>query len=356
MPTFDIIKKSNPEKTFRVASVIGKFDLESENVVEHFIGEISIPEKWSVGLIVGGSGTGKTTIAKQLFGDNYVKGFNYGNNTIIDDMPENRSIDEITKTFNSVGFNSPPSWLKKYEVLSNGEKMRVDLAMAILSDSDFFVFDEFTSVVDRQVAKVGSYAMQKAIRKTEKRFIAVTCHHDVEDWLLPDWVFNTDTMTFHNNEGQKKNRPSLRFRIFETKERDKFWKVFSRYHYLTHSIHKGCRIFVLVINEEVCGFCAVLQMAGKKNMKQGHRLVLKPDYQGLGLSKPFLENVGDILLKTKDRFVFTTSNPAMIKYLKYDKNWKCKTYGRQGIQKNFKHMNKTSSRNRITTTWEYSPI
>ena len=97
-------------------------------------------------------------------------------------------------------------------------------------------------------------------------------------------------------------------------------------------------------------------MAGKKNMKQGHRLVLKPDYQGLGLSKPLLENVGKILKQTNDRFVFTTSNPAMIKYLKSDKNWKCKNFGRQGVQKNFKHMNKTSSRNRITTTWEFSPI
>ena len=40
MPTFDIIKESKPSKTFRVASVIGKFDLQSENIVEHFKGDI----------------------------------------------------------------------------------------------------------------------------------------------------------------------------------------------------------------------------------------------------------------------------------------------------------------------------
>ena len=115
-------------------------------------------------------------------------------------MPQNSSMEEIAKTFNSVGFSSPPSWLKPYSVLSNGEKMRVDLARSLLLDVPMFAFDEFTSVVDRNVAKIGSYAMQKAIRRTNKRFIACTCHYDVEEWLCPDWVFDTNKMEF-----QKKN-------------------------------------------------------------------------------------------------------------------------------------------------------
>lgn len=40
-------------------------------------------------------------------------------------------------------------------------KLRVYLANAILSDKELFVFDEFTSVVDRNVAQIGSFAMQK---------------------------------------------------------------------------------------------------------------------------------------------------------------------------------------------------
>ena len=93
--------------------------------------------------------------------------------------------------------------------------MRVDLARAMLESNELFVFDEFTSVVDRNVAQIGSFAMQKAIRKTQKKFIAVTCHHDVRDWLLPDWIFDTDTMTFQKFEGQKKNRPDINFEIYE---------------------------------------------------------------------------------------------------------------------------------------------
>jgi ABC-type glutathione transport system ATPase component len=204
MPTFNIIKTAEPKKTFRVASIMGKFDLESNQIKEHFEGNIDIKDNWQIGLIVGKSGSDKTTIAKQLFPDSYITNFEYLAETILDDMPKNCSVEDITMAFNSVGFSSPPSWLKPYLVLSNGEKMRVDLARAILEEKNLFVFDEFTSVVDRNVAQIGSFAMQKAIRKTNKQFIAVTCHFDVQDWLMPDWIFNTDTMTFQSLEGQKK--------------------------------------------------------------------------------------------------------------------------------------------------------
>lgn len=204
MPNFNILRQCTAAKTFRVASVMGAFDLQTENIVECFEGEINLPEKWSIGLIVGKSGTGKTTIAKELFANAYISNFQYSDKSILDDMPKHCSVSEITQAFNSVGFSSPPSWLKSYQHLSNGQKMRVDLANAMLSENKLFVFDEFTSVVDRNVAKIGSLAMQKAIRKTDKQFIAVTCHSDVQEWLMPDWIFNTDTMTFEVI-GEKKN-------------------------------------------------------------------------------------------------------------------------------------------------------
>lgn len=195
---FSIIKQSVAStKSFRVASILGKFDLESSKITEHFDGEIPIEgKKWNVGVIYGNSGTGKTTIAKQLFPNSYVQLFDYSENSIIENMPKEKTTDEIVQTFNSVGFSSPPSWLKPYGVLSNGEKMRVDLARAILENRSPIVFDEFTSVIDRNVAKIASYALQKAIRKQDKQFIALSCHEDVLEWLEPDWVFDTNTMTF----------------------------------------------------------------------------------------------------------------------------------------------------------------
>lgn len=352
MPTFDIIKEVKPKQTFRVASVIGKFDLQSEHIIEHFQGNIDINENWQIGLIVGSSGTGKTTIAKQLFKDAYITKFDYSEETILDDMPKECSLEDITNAFNSVGFSSPPSWLKSYEVLSNGQKMRVDIARAILDDKDFFVFDEFSSVVDRNVAKIGSFAMQKAIRKTKKKFIAVTCHYDVQDWLLPDWVFNTDSMTFQSFERQKKNRPEINFEIYQTADKS-IWKMFAKHHYLSNSHNNAANVFIAMINGEIAGFLSVLHFPHPKvkNMKKVHRLVILPDYQGAGFGIKFLNEIGLIYRKQKQRFVIMTSAPSLIHALKNNNNWNCIRYGRVSEAKKGV-LEGTTSKNRITASFE----
>ncbi len=197
MPNFDIVKEVTPPNSFRVNSIVTNFDLDLNHVHEHFVGNIDIEgREWNVGLIVGGSGTGKSTIAKACFGDAYIKGYEYNAETVLDDMPKDKSLKEIEKAFTSVGFASPPSWLKPYSVLSNGEKMRVDLARSILENRDIVVFDEFTSVVNREVAKTASYAISKAVKRQGKKFVAVACHKDITEWLEPDWIYDTDEKRF----------------------------------------------------------------------------------------------------------------------------------------------------------------
>lgn len=199
---FDFVKKSDVLITDRVQEIISDFDIKLEHSNECFAGNIDIEkQKWNIGLIVGGSGTGKTTIAKEIFGDKYIKYFEYTAKSVIDDMPEKCSTKEIELAFTSVGFSSPPSWLKPYNVLSTGEKMRVDLARAILSENEMIVFDEFTSVVDREVAKTCSIAIQKEIRHRKAKFVAISCHKDIIDYLNPDWVYDTDQKSFFGQRG-----------------------------------------------------------------------------------------------------------------------------------------------------------
>ena len=205
MPHFDIVKKNDPDLTFRVSKIQADFDVKLEHSNEHFVGDIEMPDDWQIGVIVGASGTGKSTIAKELFHEELIDGFEYTAKSVVDDMPKSAKIDDITKMFYAVGFGSVPSWLKPYSVLSNGEKMRVDLARALL-EKDFVCFDEFTSVVDRQVAQTACIAINKAIKKTSKKFVAVTCHYDILDWLQPDWVFDTNKMKcFFGNAHDRKN-------------------------------------------------------------------------------------------------------------------------------------------------------
>lgn len=77
MPHFDIVKRNKIADSFRVQKIRADFDVKPEHSNEHFCGEITIPEEWHIGLIVGGSGTGKSTIAQELFADSYVRTFSY---------------------------------------------------------------------------------------------------------------------------------------------------------------------------------------------------------------------------------------------------------------------------------------
>lgn len=191
MPSFDIVKKIDIKETYRVARVLSDFDMDKSKGDVHFKGEIEIPENWNVGLIYGASGTGKTTLVKELFPDAVVDEFSWGEGAFLDDFQKDIPFEEISKTLYAVGMGSVPSWVRPFHVLSNGEKMRVTLARGLL-ERDFFVFDEFTSVVDRQVAKVCSLAVSRYCKKHKKKFLAVSCHKDVVEWLEPDFTFCTD--------------------------------------------------------------------------------------------------------------------------------------------------------------------
>ncbi|HHH5411653.1 TPA: hypothetical protein ACP06P_001161 [Streptococcus pyogenes] len=62
MPSFNIVKKNDLNSSFKVSKVMADFDVGAEHVREHFIGKIDYPDKWQIGLIVGGSGTGDSDI------------------------------------------------------------------------------------------------------------------------------------------------------------------------------------------------------------------------------------------------------------------------------------------------------
>lgn len=197
MPTAIVVRKNILKKSFRVDSIIDRHELDPSTADFNLNATLDYDNKqWSIGVICGSSGSGKSSLAKELYGNKVITKYDYGDNAIIDEMSKEKCIDEISRVFNSVGFGTIWNWLKPYNVLSNGEQMRVDLARSILENNKLIIFDEFTSVIDRKVAKVASFSISKAIRKENKQFVAVTCHRDIIEWLEPDWIYDTDERRF----------------------------------------------------------------------------------------------------------------------------------------------------------------
>ena len=182
MQTVHAVVECAVQDTFRVKQVAGMFDLPLDaGSWSSFSVEIpSLEDVWNIGVIVGPSGSGKTTIAKKAFGDRLVDRWEWPlNRSVLDGFPADMGIREITQLLGSVGFSSPPAWLRPFRLLSNGEQFRVHLARTLAERPDLAVIDEFTSVVDRTVARIGSAAIGRAVRRFNRRLVAVSCHYDI---------------------------------------------------------------------------------------------------------------------------------------------------------------------------------
>lgn len=350
-------------RSARVSQVEGIFDVPPTQRSE-VSWEVDLPledKPWQVGLICGPSGCGKSTIARKLFGADLINGYDWPDDkTILDGFPEGMGIKDVTRYLGSVGFSSPPAWLRPFRVLSNGEQFRVTMARVLAEARPLSVVDEFTSVVDRQVAQIGSHAIGKAIRRSEGKFVAVTCHMDVEDWLQPDWIYLPAEQRFVWRSLQR--RPEIKIVINRAPYSS--WVLFKHHHYLDHSLNKSALCFVGFVEGVPACLAAWLPalvptVRGKKAYRS-HRIVTLPDYQGVGIGRHVGDWCGSVLAGLGYRVYHGTSHPAEIAARQRSENWRM--HGAPEFSKPYKNtksklqksLNKHHSWNRLMARFVYT--
>jgi GNAT superfamily N-acetyltransferase len=358
MPSFHILRETPVVDSFRVQQVRGMFELDMKSVRHEWTGTLPTDERpWSIGCIVGASGSGKTTIAREIFPEmKFHEGFKWPHDKpLIEGFPEDIPAKEICAAFNAVGFSSPPSWLKPFSVLSNGQKFRAELARSIITYQKGVIFDEFTSVVDRTVAQIGSSAVSKAIRKgNHPPFVAVSCHYDIIDWLDPDWVFDVSTMAFEWRE--RRRFPEIQITIHKSDR--SAWPYFSEHHYLSHDFHKSAQVWIACIDNRPVALGAALHFPHPsiRNFKKEHRVVVLPDFQGVGIGNRLSEWMAERYLSEGMRYISISSNPAMIHYRNKSPKWILTHFGRcnrNGTTRLGNGKGTATSFRRITASFEY---
>lgn len=283
---------------------------------------------WRVGLVVGPSGSGKTSLGQQLFGEEAfyrVEGWP-DDRPIVDAIAPAGDFDAVTAALASVGLGTVPAWLRPYHVLSNGERFRADLARIICEAPARVVVDEFTSVVDRQIAQVGALAFQKAWRRTGGQAVLLSCHYDIVDWLEPDWVFDTRTGTYAGRRLWR--RPRFDLELWQTDWR--YWPLFEPHHYLKVPRMIGATCYVgAVEGEPVCHLAVGTKNVGRTVEARACRLVVMPEWQGAGVGLRFLIAVCQLQLEGKGRLpgrrvttIFHTSHPGLCAALRRDAKWR----------------------------------
>jgi GNAT superfamily N-acetyltransferase len=275
---FDSYRAARVKSLFNVDDG-SRFDLTAELPIEDM--------DWKLGLVVGPSGSGKTSIGRRLFGRDRIATLAWPDDTpIIDNIAPNGTFDHATAALSAVGLGSVPSWLRPYSVLSNGERFRADLARLICDAPAEVVIDEFTSVVDRQIAKIGAFAFGKAWRRTGGRAVLLSCHYDIVEWLQPDWIFDTATGEFSGRCHRR--RPEIALEIRETGW--EWWRYFEQHHYLKVPRAIAARCYVGFLDGEPVAHVAVSTRPGLREAR-ACRLVVMPEWQGAGIGLRFLNEV-----------------------------------------------------------------
>tara|TARA_R100001369_G_scaffold55756_1_gene82563 strand:- start:350 stop:1483 length:1134 start_codon:yes stop_codon:yes gene_type:complete len=298
------------------------FDFNFEGTTTFELPELNnIPKEFGIGVFCGSSGSGKSSLLNNFGKEEKIY---WNNNKSVASHFD--SVDDAIERLTAVGLNSIPTWAKPRQVLSTGEGFRADLARKL---KDGAVIDEFTSVVNRNVAKSCSVALSKYIRKKNiKNIVLATCHDDILQWLEPDWIFYTDTLKVSRGL-QRRSRPTINIGVSRCKQDE--WKIFAKHHYLTSKLPVSARCFLAKWENEVVGFGASMSMPGKipplysgdKRYKyRGCRTVILPDFQGLGIGTRLSDTIADIHIEEGLRYFSKTSHFRMGEYRQKSVLWR----------------------------------
>jgi len=153
----------------------------------------------------------------------------------------------------------------------------------------------------------------------------VTCHYDVLPWLEADWVLD-----MANGELQRRRlrRPEILLEIHRC--RPAAWKLFAPHHYLSGDLNRSAHCYLATWRDEPLAFCGVMSAIGHRGVWRVSRIVVLPDYQGIGIGGRFLNAVGQLYREQGRRLTITTSHPAMIGYLRASPAWRVRSVSRGG--------------------------
>lgn len=362
MATAEITLSCPVERSARVLQVSGMFDLPVEAKASMTIrAELPLDEQpWSIGLVTGPSGAGKSSLARHLWPGAIAGEHDWPHDAaLVDGFPSVMGIKDVTGLLSAVGLSSPPAWIRPFRTLSNGEAFRASIARALAEQDGLVVVDEFTSVVDRQVAQVASHAVQKAVRRAGRQLVAVTCHYDVEQWLQPDWAYDVASGSYQWRSVQR--HPEVRLDVHAADRT--LWPLFGRHHYLSADLSRSARCFAAYHDGRPVAFAAYMHFPHPKakNIKVSHRVVVLPDWQGLGIAGRMSEWLGQSLHEQGFRFRATTAHPARIAYYARSPRWRMEkarktALGGSRASDQSLQRRQTDPRRLSTRTFEYVPV
>jgi len=199
---------SNVEVSANVAAVAGMFGIGADRdrpVVVFDNLELNI-EQGQVVYVTGGSGAGKSLLLKLLkqkmidepLGPGGERDYGCGCVDLDEiEMPKGKPLvdcfnglplTDVLGFLASAGLSDAFAILRSSEQLSDGQRYRFRLALALSRRPRVVFIDEFCAALDRVTAAVVAYNVRKFADKLDTTFIAATSPDDLLEDLSPDVV------------------------------------------------------------------------------------------------------------------------------------------------------------------------
>ena len=338
----EIVLKSNVNRDKYTDYIQEHFDLAVSDVAEvripNNLNLSKLGSEWNIGVICGASGSGKSTILHSL---GEITEVEFDNNKPLISNFEPMTPQEASSILCAMGLASVPTWIRPYSSLSNGERYRAEVAKRIsFNRGGVILVDEYTSVVDRNVAKSMSNALQKYIRKEKKQIILATCHYDILEWLRPDWIYDLNKGGALEKGDCLRQRPQISLSVYRSTYDT--WNIFKKHHYMTEEMNKSASCFVFSWGKQLVAFVGVLpQPSGYFDKAvRGTRTVVLPDFQGLGIGSRITDFIASIYKQAGYRYFTKTVNPKLGEYRNHSKKWKTTSKNGRIIRPSVSKLNK----------------
>lgn len=307
--TFNIAYETATEITPRTIGVAEAFGLGIDQtqkfpIYDHVELRISPTD---VVYITGDSGSGKSVLLRAIKRDLGEEAIDMADIQLDPDKPiidtVGKNLNEALELLSRAGLNDAFLFIRRFRELSDGQKYRYKIAKLMESGRQWWIADEFCSVLDRDTAKIVAFNLQKLARQMGKAVIVATTHTDLFEDLQP-------SVHVHKRFGKEisvnyyPSRPVRECSLVKEMQvkpgSHGDWLRLAGFHYRSHEVGAVREVFCLVRGFELCGvivYCyppprcfgrsRVLPRMGIRELNEKlsivMRVVVHPKYRSVGL-------------------------------------------------------------------------
>jgi GNAT superfamily N-acetyltransferase len=116
--------------------------------------------------------------------------------------------------------------------------------------------------------------------------------------------------------------------------------MFKDHHYLDGSLNKASRCYVAIWGGRVIGFISTMTLpsGSLKNAWRGHRIVILPQFQGMGIGPRLSDTIAQMHIDEGHRFFSRTAHVRLGEYRENSDSWVGTSKNRK-LRKDVKHEN-----------------